>query len=42
MTPERLELIKQRMRERGLSEEEIEERISRMQQMRREPGSPGG
>ena len=30
--PERLEQMKQRMRDRGLSEEEIEERLSRFRQ----------
>ena len=32
MTPERLEMMKQRMRERGLSEKEIEERLEQMRQ----------
>ncbi len=32
LTPERLEMIKQRMRERGLSEEQIEERLEQMRQ----------
>ncbi len=34
LTPERLEQIKQRMRERGLSEEQIEERLARMRERR--------
>ncbi len=32
MTPERLEMIRERMRQRGLSEEEIEERLKRMRE----------
>lgn len=32
MTPERLEMIKQRMRDRGLSDDEIDERLERMRQ----------
>ena len=30
MTPERLEMIKQRMRDRGLSDEEIDQRLLQM------------
>lgn len=32
LTPERLEMIKQRMRERGLTDEQIEERLKRMRE----------
>jgi DNA-binding transcriptional MerR regulator len=32
MTPERLKMIEQRMRERGMSEAQIEERLQQMRQ----------
>jgi len=43
MTPERLAVMKQRMRERGMSDEQIEQRIERMRQRfgARENGSSG-
>jgi membrane fusion protein (multidrug efflux system) len=42
--PERLERIRQRMRERGLSDEQIEERLKQMREQRgpADPGVPAG